>query len=276
MLFRSPAARASREQGRRIGLTELATVWSSEQSGRHAAWQPRAPATASAGPVTNEVEVGAVPNIPTTAPLADADAAVELGRHETGLLLHEHDPALAATNGHGIAITGGGATIGVSGGSTDPGGVGLRGFSQTGTAAEAKSNFGTGIKATIGTFGSTTNGIVAPLPPGTPPEEQQSAAEQAARRPHPRPGAGASGGLTVRAHRTRLPRLAGQRTNVQRDAATIRVGFGARLHQPIRLGRCAAPTVGAGSKALTAPAALVCWPRTREHCWPGGRGFLQA
>jgi len=163
---------------------------------------------------------------------------VKLGRHETGLLLHEHDPALAATNGHGIAITGGGATIGVSGGSTDPGGVGLRGFSQTGTAAEAKSNFGTGIKATIGTFGSTTNGIVAPLPPGTPPEEQQSdaldtrrgvvqqsAAERAARRPHPRPGAGASGGLTVRAHRTRLPRLAGQRTNVQRDAATIRVGF---------------------------------------------------
>ena len=42
--------------------------------------------------------MGAVPNIPTTAPLADADAAVKLGRHETGLLLHEHDPALAATN----------------------------------------------------------------------------------------------------------------------------------------------------------------------------------
>jgi len=104
--------------------------------------------------------------VPMGVALADSFTGLTTFEAAKGIVIYVrgHDPAnqaLAATNDHGIGITGGGATIGVSGSSTDLGGVGVSGFSQTGTAIEAETNFGTAIKASTGTFGGTGTAIVA-------------------------------------------------------------------------------------------------------------------
>jgi hypothetical protein len=75
-----------------------------------------------------------------------------------------HDPAnqaLAVTNDNGIGITGGGGTIGVAG-VVSNNGVGVQGISQSGTAVEAKTNFGTALTATsTGASGGEGNAVVA-------------------------------------------------------------------------------------------------------------------